>query len=203
MIIILIIFRAICNERDWLMMLDEVQTGMGRTGTLFAYQAHNILPDVITVAKGLANGIPIGACLAQEHVAELFKPGKHGSTFGGNPLACAAAIATLKELEQNKWWENAKKQGEILQHGLKEKLKGHPHVVDIRGQGLMIGIELDRPCRDILPIGLEKRLLFSVTSEKVIRLLPPLIIEDEHVNIILNTLPGLIDTFTEVERAKI
>lgn len=195
--------RAICNERDWLMILDEVQTGMGRTGTLFAYQAHRILPDMITVAKGLANGVPIGACVAQEHVAELFKPGKHGSTFGGNPLACAAALATLKELEDHQWWDNAKKQGEILLHGLKERLKNHPHVVDIRGKGLMIGIELDRPCRDILNLALEKRLLFNITSEKVIRLLPPLIIEDEHVNIILNTLPGLIDAFTKAESAKI
>lgn len=195
--------RDICNERDWLMMLDEVQTGMGRTGTLFNYQAHNISPDVLTLAKGLANGIPIGACVAKEHVAELFKPGKHGSTFGGNPLACAAALATLKEIEDHKWWENAQKQGTILLHGLKERLKNNPHVIEVRGKGLMIGIELDRPCRDILHLALEKRLLFNITSDKVIRLLPPLIIEDEHVNIILNTLPGLIEAFIKKELEKI
>jgi len=187
--------REICDERDWLMMLDEVQTGIGRTGSLFAYQAHHLLPDVLMSAKALANGFPIGVCIAQEHVAELFKPGKHGSTFGGNPLACAAALATLKEMEKNKWWENAKKQGEALVKGLKEKLKGNPHVVDIRGKGLMIGIELDRPCREILNLALEKRLLFNISGEKVIRLLPPLIIEDEHVQMILKTLPELIDTF--------
>lgn len=195
--------RSLCNERDWLMILDEVQTGMGRTGNLFAYQAEKIVPDILTVAKGLANGVPIGACLAREDVADLFKPGKHGSTFGGNPLACAAAIATLKEIENHQWWDNAKKQGEILLHGLKERLKGHANVVEVRGRGLMIGIELDRPCRDILQLALDKRLLFNVTSDKVMRLLPPLIIEDEHVKYILDTLPGLIDAFIKLESEKV
>lgn len=194
--------REICDEHEWLLILDEVQTGMGRTGTLFNYQSHGIQPDILTLAKGLANGIPIGACVAKEHVAELFKPGKHGSTFGGNPLSCAAAIATLKTITNNKLWENAKHQGETLLKGLKEKLKGHPHVVDIRGRGLMIGIELDRPCRPILDLALEKRLLFNITSEKVIRLLPPLIFEDEHTKYVLDTLPGLIDAFMKIETVK-
>lgn len=190
--------RAICDEKEWLLILDEVQTGMGRTGTLFAYQADNILPDIVTLAKGLANGVPIGACVAQSHVADLFHPGKHGSTFGGNPLACSAAIATLTTLQTEKLWENAKEKGELLLKGLKEKLKGNPHVLDIRGRGLMIGIELDMPCRDILNLALEKRLLFNITAEKVIRLLPPLIIENEQIQTILETLPELINQFTTV-----
>lgn len=188
--------RAICDRYQWLMVLDEVQTGMGRTGTLFAYQAAGILPDIITVAKGLANGVPIGACLASEAIGNLFKPGNHGSTFGGNPLACAAAIATLAELEKNKWWENAKKQGELILEGLKIKLSDHPHVIAIRGKGLMIGVELDRPCRNILPLALEKRLLFNITNETVIRLLPPLIITEEQAQMIIDILPELIDRFT-------
>lgn len=188
--------RTLCDKHQWLMILDEVQTGMGRTGTLFAYQAQGFLPDILTVAKGLANGVPIGACLAKEAIADLFSPGKHGSTFGGNPLACAAGLATLKAVESLKIWENAKKQGTVLLKGLQEKLAQNPHVKDIRGKGLMIGIELDKPCRDILLLGLKKRLLFSVTNERVIRLLPPLILEDAHVEEILKTLPALIEEFT-------
>lgn len=194
--------REICDEKEWLLILDEVQTGMGRTGTFFSYQSNGILPDIVTMAKGLANGVPIGACIAKESVAALFKPGKHGSTFGGNPLACAAALATIGAIEKNKLWENAKNQGEALMKGLKAKLKDNPHVKDIRGKGLMIGIELDRPCRDILGLALEKRLLFNITSEKVIRLLPPLIFEDEHVKYVLDTLPGLIEAFVAEGAAK-
>ena len=189
--------RKICDECGWLMMLDEVQTGMGRTGTLFAYQANDILPDVLMLAKGLANGVPIGACLAKEKFANLFTPGSHGSTFGGNPLSTAAGIATLREVETHKFWENAKKQGDRLLEGLREKLKNHPHVKDIRGKGLMIGIELDRPCREILLLGLKKRLLFTVSNETVIRLLPPLIIKGEQVQKIIDTLPEIIDEFTK------
>lgn len=189
--------RAICDKYKVLMILDEIQTGMGRTGTLFTYQAYPWLPDVLTVAKGLANGVPIGSCVATEAAASLFKPGSHGSTFGGNPLSCAAALATLKEYETYQYWKNAAKQGVALLKGLTEKLKNHPHVKAIRGKGLMIGIELDRPCRDILLLGLKKRLLFTVSNETVIRLLPPLIIESEHVDQIIATLPELIDEFTK------
>jgi acetylornithine/N-succinyldiaminopimelate aminotransferase len=188
--------RKICTEQDWLMILDEVQTGLGRTGTLFTYQAYDFLPDVLTIAKALGNGLPIGACLAQEHVANLFKPGNHGSTFGGNPLSTAAALATLKEIETHKLWENAGRQGARLLQGLKEKLAGHAAVKEIRGKGLMIGIELDRPCRDILPLALKKRILFTVSNETVIRLLPPLIINDEEVQQIIETVPELIHAFT-------
>jgi len=194
--------RTICNEQKWLMILDEVQTGMGRTGTLFAYLAHSFLPDILAVAKGLANGVPIGACLANEAVGNLFKPGKHGSTFGGNPLACAVGLATLKEIEKHKLWENAKIQGDRLLQGLKEKLKDRPHVKAIRGKGLMIGIELDRPCRDILLLGLKKRLLFTVSNENVIRLLPPLIINKEQSDQIIEILPNIISEFTNKQETK-
>lgn len=190
--------RKLCDQNKLLMALDEVQTGMGRTGTLFAYQAYpNLLPDVLCLAKGLANGVPIGACLATEATASIFKPGSHGSTFGGNPLACAAALATLKEYETHKHWENAKKQGENLLKGLKEKLSNHPHVVAIRGKGLMVGVELDLPCRDILLIALKKRLLFTVSRDNVIRFLPPLIIQAAEIQTIINTLPDIIDEFTK------
>jgi len=187
--------RDICDTNGWLMAIDEVQTGMGRTGSLFNYQAHGILPDILSLAKGLANGIPIGACIAKKEVGDLFKPGKHGSTFGGNPLACSAALATLKEIEKHKLWENAKKQGDALLKGLNTKLEKHPHVKGIRGKGLMIGIELDKPCRDILPLALKQGLLFNVTRDTVIRLVPPLILGDEHVKTIIDTLPLLIDQF--------
>lgn len=188
--------RDICDRNEWALVLDEVQTGMGRTGHLLAYQAEGILPDILTLAKGLANGVPIGACLATEGLSSLFKPGNHGSTFGGNPLACAASIATLKEIERLKIWENAATQGQFLLAGLKEKLKDHPHVKDIRGKGLFIGIELDRPCRDILALALKARLLFNVTNDTVIRLVPPLILNKEQASIIVETLPKLINEFT-------
>lgn len=188
--------RKICTEQNWLMILDEVQTGLGRTGTLFAYQAYDFLPDVLTLAKALGNGVPIGACLATEQTANLFKPGSHGSTFGGNPLSTAAALATLNEIETYKLWQNAKRQGKQLLQGLKEKLGKHPHVKDIRGRGLMIGIELDKPCRDILLLALKKRILFTVSNETIIRLLPPLIIQDEQIEQIIRVIPELIDEFT-------
>ncbi len=188
--------RKICTAQNWLMILDEVQTGLGRTGTLFAYQAYDFLPDVLTLAKALGNGVPIGACLATEQTANLFKPGSHGSTFGGNPLSTAAALATLNEIEKYKLWKNAKQQGERLLQGLKEKLDKHPHVKDIRGKGLMIGIELDKPCRDILLHALKKRILFTVSNETVIRLLPPLIIQDEQIKQITKVVSELIDEFT-------
>lgn len=199
--------RRICNKNGWLMALDEVQTGLGRTGTLFAYQqaAHedpsssspHLLPDILALAKGLGNGVPIGACIAKETVASLFQPGKHGSTFGGNPLCTAAALATIKEIETNQLWENAAIQGKKLLQGLQEKLINHPHVKAIRGKGLMIGIELDRPCRDIMLLGLKKRLLFTVSNETVIRLLPPLIINEMHVQKIINTLSEIIDEYVK------
>ena len=188
--------RQLCDKQGWLMAIDEVQTGLGRTGRWFSYLDNGIKPDILCLAKALANGVPIGACLATTAVGSLFTPGAHGSTFGGNPLATAAALATLTAIESQKLWENAKKQGETLLQGLTERLKHNPHVIAIRGKGLMIGIELDRPCRDILLLALKNGLLFTVSNETVIRLLPPLIIEDVHIQQILNTLPRLIDEFT-------
>lgn len=187
--------RALCDQKGWLLIMDEVQTGMGRTGHFLAYQDHDIIPDIVTIAKGLANGVPIGACLAKTHVSTLFKPGNHGSTFGGNPLACAASLATVSTIVDNQLWHHAKKQGDLLLNGLKETLKNHPHVKDIRGKGLMLGVELDRPCRDILALGLKEGLLLNVTNVSVIRFLPPLIIEDSHIDMILNKLPKVIDDF--------
>lgn len=192
----LITIRKICDEYGWLMAIDEVQTGLGRTGTLFAYQAYNLLPDILTLAKALANGVPIGCCLARASVAALFKPGNHGSTFGGNPLSTAAGLATLGEIQTLKLWENAKKQGIALLNGLKQNLACHPHVKAIRGKGLMIGIELDRSCREILLLALKKRILFTVSHETIIRLLPPLIIEDQHVQMITKLVTELIEEFT-------
>lgn len=189
--------RAICDQNSWLMAVDEVQTGLGRTGTLFAYFANGILPDVVTSAKALANGIPIGACLATQSVANLFTPGSHGSTFGGNPLATAAALATLKEIETHKLWENAAKQGSALLQGLGARLSSNPHVEEIRGKGLMIGIQLDRSCREILLLALQKRLLFTVSNQTTIRLLPPLIIDSDAVEQIVEIIPELITEFTQ------
>ena len=156
--------RALCDKHNWLMLLDEIQTGMGRTGKLFAYQHANIVPDGITLAKGLANGIPIGACVIHEKWSSLFKPGSHGSTFGGNPLSCAVGLATLQEIESKQLWENAQKQGEHIINGLRNALSGHPHVKGIRGQGLMMGVELDKPCRDILKLALDKGIIFNITK---------------------------------------
>ena len=194
--------RALCDEQGWLLIADEIQCGMGRTGTFYAYQAAGILPDIVTMAKGLANGIPIGACLAKASVAQLFHPGNHGSTFGGNPLACATGLATVTTIAQEKLWENAKKQGTLLLNGLKAQLKNNPHVIEVRGKGLMIGIELDRPCRELLGLAAKDGLLFNNTKENVIRLLPPLIIEEQHIQIILDKLPKLIASFIKNSTAE-
>lgn len=187
--------RQLCDEKQWLMMLDEVQTGMGRTGSLFAYQQTGIIPDVLTLAKGLANGVPIGACLMAGRATNVFHSGNHGSTFGGNPLACNAALAVLNTIEQQHLATQAALMGQLLLQQLIEKLADHSHVTSIRGVGLMIGIELDEPCRAIMQLGLKHGLLFSVTAEKVIRLLPPLIIEKEHVELIVERLVLCINEY--------
>jgi len=187
--------RALCDRNQWLLVLDEIQTGMGRTGNLFAFQGAKIMPDMFTTAKGLANGIPIGACVIGEQLMDLFKPGLHGSTFGGNHLSCAAGLATLKEITDQKLWENAGRMGQRLKEGLERQLCKHPQIKEIRGRGLMLGIELDRPCRDILMIALKKGILFNVTNDTVLRLLPPLIIQEAEIDLIIKTLPELIDEF--------
>ena len=166
--------RSLCDERSWLLLCDEVQCGMGRTGTWFGFQHSGIIPDVVTMAKGLGGGVPIGACLAAGKAAGLFKPGNHGSTFGGNQLATTAALTTIAVVEKEQLLANAEAVGRLICDGLGEALAGAKGVVDIRGQGLMIGIELDRPCGELVMRGLAAGLLINVTADRVVRLLPPL-----------------------------
>lgn len=166
--------RALCDENGWLLMCDEVQCGMGRTGTWFGFQHAGILPDVVMLAKGLGGGVPIGACLTAGKAAGLFKPGNHGSTFGGNQLATTAAMTTIDVVEKEGLVANAEVMGQLIREGLAEALSDLAGVVDIRGQGLMIGIELDRPCGELVIRGLDAGILINVTAEKVVRLLPPL-----------------------------
>ena len=187
--------RALCDRHDWLLMLDEIQTGMGRTGTLFACQHEEVLPDVMTLAKGLGNGVPIGTCLARGAAAELFGPGSHGSTFGGNPLACSAALAVLEVLTSAGLPARAAALGEDLMTLFRARLADAPGVVDVRGKGLMIGIELDRPCTDLVSQALAAGLLINVTADKVVRLLPPLVLEDEQAQLLVDTLEPLIRHF--------
>ncbi len=182
--------RKICDEFGLLMMLDEVQTGIARTGAWFAFQHSGVMPDVMALAKGLGGGVPIGACLARGEAAEAFKPGNHGSTFGGNPLACAAALATLDAIEKQALRENADKTGDYIRAQLKAMLADTAGVVDIRGQGLMIGIELDRPCGDIVARMRDRGFLVNVTSDKVVRLVPPLIFSQANAD---ELLPPLVE----------
>jgi len=187
--------RELCDKHDWLMMLDEIQTGMGRTGQWFCYQYQSIKPDVLTSAKALGNGIPIGACLARGKAVDLFQIGSHGSTFGGNPFCCQAALAVIEAMEQEQLPENAAKIGKYLLTELKETLSNIEGVVDIRGQGLLIGIELEKPCRPILQMAADNGLLISVTSEKVIRILPPLILQQKEADEIAQILAKVIPQF--------
>ena len=178
--------RKLCNRRAWLLMLDEIQTGIGRTGQWFAFQHEGIIPDVMTLAKGLGNGIPIGACLARGKAADLFTPGSHGSTFGGNPLACRVGYTVLEIIEEQGLLENARLQGERLLARLRIELADDPNVLAIRGQGLMIGIELKQPIRDLTLIAARDHgLLINVTRGKTIRLLPPLTIDEREVEMIV------------------
>ncbi|HQN65269.1 MAG TPA: aspartate aminotransferase family protein [Methylophilus sp.] len=187
--------RRLCDEHGWLLMLDEVQTGIGRTGTWFAFQHTNITPDVMTLAKGLGSGVPVGACLAKGAAAETFTPGKHGSTFGGNPLATTAGLATLNIIAEDKLRENAEAMGDLICDSLKSALAGLSGVVTIRHVGLMIGIELDRPCADLVKMALQEKLLINVTAEKVVRLLPPLILSEQDAKELVNRLVPLIRKF--------
>ena len=189
--------RELCDRHNWLMMLDEIQTGMGRTGKPFAFQHHELTPDVMTLAKALGNGVPIGACLANGKAADLFAPGNHGSTFGGNPLACAAGLAVVEQLTANRLWEQAASKGAALASGLAQKLDGVEGFVEIRSLGLMLGIQLDRPCAELVGLALEKGLLINVTADSVVRLLPPLIISDEQIGQLTDELSGLITGFLE------
>jgi acetylornithine/N-succinyldiaminopimelate aminotransferase len=187
--------RDLCHINHWLMMLDEIQTGMGRTGKWFAWQHSNVLPDVVTLAKALGNGVPIGACLARGRAAEMMQPGTHGSTFGGNPLACRAAIAVLEVLKQDQLLEHAASLGTHILAGFTAALSDLEGVAAIRGRGLMIGIELDRPCAELVVRAIEQGLLINVTAERVIRLLPPLITTVKQADIIIKQVSDLIREF--------
>ncbi|MFM1569774.1 MAG: aspartate aminotransferase family protein [Porticoccaceae bacterium] len=189
--------REFCDEKDWLLMLDEVQTGNGRTGQYFCYQHSGITPDVVTTSKGLGNGMPIGACLASGKAADLLQPGNHGSTFGGNPLACAAALATINTIQADGLLDRATVVGERIMSGLRSELAGVEHVKDIRGLGCMIGIELNKPCKSLFGMAMSKGLVINVTAESVIRLLPPFIMTDDEADLLVAILAPLIKAFNK------
>lgn len=189
--------RALCDERDWLLMIDEVQCGMGRTGKWFAHQWAGIVPDVMPLAKGLGSGVPVGAVVAGPKAANIFQPGNHGTTFGGNPLAMRAGVETIRIMEEDGLLENAATVGAHLKGRLERALGGRPGVKDIRGQGLMIGVELDKPCGVITQRAADAGLLLSVTADTVIRLVPPLIMNlDEADEVVVRLLP-LVNAFLE------
>ena len=192
--------RRICDERGWLLMLDEVQCGMGRTGKWFAHQWAGIRPDVMPMAKGLASGVPVGAVVCGPRAAGVFGPGNHGTTFGGNPLAMRAGVETLRIMEEDKLLENAATVGARLRAGLERELAGVPGVVEVRGQGLMLGIELDRPCADLLGRAARAGLMISVTAERVVRLLPALILSGDEADQIVALLCPLIKNFLSEPR---
>lgn len=187
--------RQLCDQYQLLMMVDEIQTGIGRTGRWFAYQHANILPDVVTLAKALGNGVPIGACLARGLAATLFSPGSHGTTFGGNPLACAAGLAVLHTLEQHNYLHLVENQGQQLLADFKHALANQKGIVDIRGLGYMIGIQLDRPCADLVKMALEKGLLINVTRGDTIRLLPPFVMSQAQSKQLVDGVTSLLTDF--------
>ncbi len=187
--------RKVCDDNGWLLMMDEVQSGIGRTGTWFAFQHTGIIPDVMSLAKGLASGVPIGACVAKGVAAETFVYGKHGSTFGGNPLATTAGLTTLKVINEENLRENAQKMGDLMRESFKAEFANIKGVVVVRNAGLMIGIELDRPCGDLVKIALDAKLLINVTAEKVVRLLPPLVINEAESLELVERLSVLIKQF--------
>jgi acetylornithine aminotransferase len=178
-------------------MLDEVQSGIGRTGTWFAFQHTGITPDVMSLAKGLGSGMPIGACLAKGVAAEVFVPGKHGSTFGGNPLATKVGLATLDIIARDNLRENAQEMGDFIHEKIEQSFAGNAAIVNVRHAGLMIGIELDRPCAELVKLALTNKLLINVTAEKVIRLLPPLVINKSEAQELVNRLVPVIESFLQ------
>ncbi len=187
--------RELCDRRQWLLMIDEVQSGIGRTGKWFAHQWAGIVPDVMPLAKGLGSGVPIGACLARGVAAGVFKPGNHGTTFGGGPLVSVAALTTLETIEKDGLLANAARQGEAIKQGLARELSGVAGVKEIRGMGLMIGVELDRPCGDLVRRGLAAGIVINVTADKVIRLLPPLVFGDAESRELVARLAPLVKAF--------
>ncbi len=187
--------RNLCDQQDWLLMLDEVQSGIGRSGKWFAFQHSRIIPDVITLAKGLGGGVAIGACLAKGVAAEVFKPGNHASTFGGNPLACAAAIETLEVIADENLLDHVTQLGDFMRVQLRDRLAAVPGVVQIRGQGLITGIELTVPCTELVKKALERKLLINVTSDKVIRLLPALVMQQHEAEQVIDITCSIIKEF--------
>ncbi|HEX22465.1 MAG TPA: aminotransferase class III-fold pyridoxal phosphate-dependent enzyme, partial [Chromatiales bacterium] len=187
--------RQLCDDNGWLMMLDEIQTGLCRSGEWFAWQHSGARPDVLTSAKALGNGVPIGACLARGAAAELFHPGNHGSTFGGNPLVCAAALAVIDTMDEHKLAARAKVLGEQLLADLRNALDGITGISEIRGQGLLLAIELNRPCTELVQQALDEGLLINVTAGQVVRLLPPLTLSDDEAAMLVDTLSTLIRRF--------
>ena len=187
--------RQLCDEKDWLMMIDEVQCGMGRTGKWFAHQWAGILPDVMPLAKGLGSGVPVGAVVAGPKAANIFQPGNHGTTFGGNPLAMRAGVETIRIMQEDGLLENATRVGNHLRLALEKNLSHLKGVKEIRGQGLMLGIELEKPCGVIMNRALEAGLLLSVTADTVVRLVPPLIITETEADEIVSILVPVIKSF--------
>jgi len=193
--------RKLCDDNGWLMILDEIQTGISRTGKWFAFQHSSISPDIMTLAKGLGNGVPIGACLAKGTAAELFQPGHHGSTYGGNPLVCAAALAVLETLEKEQLNTRVSQLGETMLAAFKTALTDVDGIIDIRGLGLMLALELDRPCAELIQQALDAGLLLNVTAGNVVRLLPPLVISDNEAEQIVNITCDLIKNFLSTPSA--
>jgi len=192
--------RDICDANDWLLMLDEVQTGNGRTGEYFCYQHNNILPDVVTTAKGLGNGMPIGACLARGLAAEILVPGTHGSTYGGNPICCAAALAVVETIEKEGLCQRAAELGERIAEGFRQQLVDAPYIKEVRNKGLMIAIELAEAGAELAVLAKVKGVLLNVTGGgKVIRLLPPLILTDADADLLVNTVASLIKIYAADE----
>jgi acetylornithine aminotransferase len=187
--------RRLCDERGWLLMIDEVQCGMGRTGKWFAHQWAGIVPDVMPLAKGLGSGVPVGAVVAGPKAANIFQPGNHGTTFGGNPLAMRAGVETIRIMEEEALLENAARVGGHLHDALSRELGPLEGVTDIRGQGLMIGVELARPCGVLTQRACDKGLLISVTADNVIRLVPPLILTEAEADEIVAILAPLVREF--------
>ena len=187
--------RELCDRRGWLLMIDEVQSGIGRTGKWFAHQWAGIAPDVMSLAKGLGSGVPIGACLARGVAAKVFKPGNHGTTFGGGPLVSVAALTTLDVIEKDGLLDNARRMGEVIKAGLEGELAGVAGVTEIRGQGLMLGVELARPCGELVRRALDAGLVINVTADKVVRLLPPLVIREPEAKQLVAILAPLVKSF--------
>ena len=187
--------REICDRNDWLMMLDEIQTGMCRTGEWLAVDHNGIKPDIVTLAKALGNGVPIGACLAHGAASGVLQPGNHGTTYGGNPLACAVGETVVQIMKEHNMAKQACERGQQLHDSLQSKLSGHALLKSIRGKGLMIGVELNVPCSELVQLALSNGLLINVTADSVIRLLPPLIIQEEEIDFISETVTSIINEF--------